>query len=225
IGRNFFDLFGTPERKGQIGREFLENIGRGIVAAHMEMEIVTRGGERRIILWNNTILRGPEQSIVGSASVGSDVTEQRAAESQLLHNAFHDALTGLPNRVLFLERVEHALHWTRRAGRKPFAVLLLDIDYFKNVNDSLGHAAGDQLLIALGERLSRCVRAADTVARFGGDEFTVLIESIDGAGHITRATTRIHDEIATPFMIEGQEIFTSASIGVAIAGSEYEKPE
>ncbi len=225
IGKNFFDLFVPEERREQVGRGFLENIGRGIIGAHLEMEIVTRNGEKRIILWNNTVLRSPENSILGAASIGSDVTEQREAESQLVHNAFHDSLTGLPNRALFIDRVAHALNGTKRAGRKPFAVLLLDIDHFKNVNDSLGHAAGDQLLIALGERLVRSVRPGDTVARFGGDEFTVLIESISGPADVNRATMRIHDEIAAPFTIEGQEIFTSGSIGVTIAGGEYEQPE
>jgi diguanylate cyclase (GGDEF)-like protein/PAS domain S-box-containing protein len=225
IGRNFFELFVPSERRDQVGRGFLENIGRGIIGAHLEMEIVTRDGEKRIILWNNTVLRSPENSILGAASIGSDVTEQREAESQLVHNAFHDSLTGLPNRALFLDRVAHALSSTKRAGTKLFAVLLLDIDHFKNVNDSLGHAAGDQLLVAVGERLVRCVRAADTVARFGGDEFTILIESINSPADVTRATMRIHDEIAAPFMIEGQEIFTSGSIGVNIAGSDYEQPE
>src|SRR5205085_411879 len=110
-------------------------------------------------------------------------------------------------------------------GRKMFAVLLLDIDHFKNVNDSLGHLAGDQLLVAIGERLVRCVRIADTVARFGGDEFTILMESINEPMDVTRLTSRIHDEIASPFTIEGQEIFTSSSIGVTIAGPEYEHPE
>ena len=225
IGKNFFELFVPAERREQVSRGFLENIGRGIIAAHIEMEIVTRDGEKRIILWNNTVLRSPENSILGAASIGSDVTEQREAEHQLVHNAFHDSLTGLPNRALFLDRVAHALNTIKRAGRKPFAVLLLDIDHFKNVNDSLGHAAGDQLLVALGERLARCVRAADTVARFGGDEFTILIENVEGPTEVTRATIRIHDEIAAPFTIEGQEIFTSASIGVTIAGGDYEQPE
>ncbi|PYQ54033.1 MAG: diguanylate cyclase [Acidobacteria bacterium] len=225
IGKNFFDLFVPRERRDQVSRGFLENIGRGVIGAHVEMEIFTRAGEKRIILWNNTVLRSREDSILGAASIGSDVTEQREAESQLVHNAFHDSLTGLPNRALFLDRVAHALNTTKRAGRKPFAVLLLDIDHFKNVNDSLGHAAGDQLLIAIGERLGHCVRAADTVARFGGDEFTILIESIDGPTDVTRTTIRIHDEIATPFTIEGQEIFTSASIGVTISTADYEQPE
>ncbi|HJT17349.1 MAG TPA: diguanylate cyclase, partial [Thermoanaerobaculia bacterium] len=229
IGKNFFDLFVHEQRREQVRREFLENLGRGIIGAHIEMEISTRTGERRIVLWNNTVLRSPENSVLGVASIGSDVTEQRQAESQLVHNAFHDALTGLPNRALFLDRVEHALESVRqdprRSGRKPFAVLLLDIDHFKDVNDSLGHAAGDELLIAIGQRLVRCMRTADTVARFGGDEFTILMEAIGGPADVTRATTRIHDEIAAPFTIEGQEIFTSASIGVSIAGPEYDKPE
>ena len=225
IGKNFFELFVPEDRREQVGRGFLENLGRGIVGAHIEMEIKTRDGERRIILWNNTVLRSPENSILGIASIGSDVTEQRQAESQLVHNAFHDALTGLPNRALFLDRVAHALNWTRRAGRKSFAVLLLDVDHFKDVNDSLGHLAGDQLLITLGERLVSCMRIADTVARFGGDEFTILMESINGPADVTRATSRIHEAIAAPFTIEGQDIFTSASIGVTIAGPEYEQPE
>jgi len=225
IGKNFFDLFVPEDRRDQVGRGFLENIGRGIVGAHIEMEIKTRDGERRIILWNNTVLRSPENSVLGIASIGSDVTEQRQAESQLVHNAFHDALTGLPNRALFLDRVAHALNWTRRAGRKPFAVLLLDVDHFKDVNDSLGHLAGDQLLITLGERLVGCMRVADTVARFGGDEFTILMESINGPADVTRATDRINEAIGAPFTIEGQDIFTSASIGVTIAGPDYEQPE
>ena len=226
IGKNFFDLFLPADRREQAARGFLEAIGRGIVGAHVEMEIEGRSGERRIVMWNNTVLRSPENSILGTASIGSDVTEQRQAESQLVHNAFHDALTALPNRALFLDRVAHALEGLRDPrGRKPFAVVLLDIDRFKDVNDSLGHAAGDQLLIAFGERLVSSMRTTDTVARFGGDEFTILMESINGPADVSRASARIHTEIAVPFMIDGQEIFTSASIGVTIATPDYDAPE
>jgi diguanylate cyclase (GGDEF)-like protein/PAS domain S-box-containing protein len=225
VGKNFFDLFVPEERRAQLSRAFMENIGRGIIAAHDEMEIVARDGERRVILWNNTILRGPENSIVGAASIGSDVTERRTAESQLQHNAFHDALTGLPNRALFFDRVAHALSHLKRPGKNNFAVLLLDVDDFKNVNDSLGHAAGDQLLVGIGERLCKCVRASDTVARFGGDEFTVLIEGVGSPADVTYALGRIHREIATPFNIDGHEIYATASIGVTIAAAEYEQPE
>jgi diguanylate cyclase (GGDEF)-like protein/PAS domain S-box-containing protein len=225
IGKNYFELFVPQERRAQLGRAFLENIGRGIIAAHDEMEVVTRDGERRVILWNNTILRGPENSIVGAAAIGSDVTERRQAESQLLHNAFHDALTGLPNRALFFDRVGHALSHLKRPGRHTFAVLLLDIDDFKNVNDSLGHAAGDQLLIGIGERLVHCMRASDTVARFGGDEFTILMEGVTGPADVTHAVSRIHQEIELPFNIDGHEIFATGSIGVTFAAAEYEQPE
>ena len=225
IGRNFYDLFIAPEHREQARRSFVENVGRGVLAAHGEVELIARDGERRIILWNNTVLRSPENIILGAASIGSDVTEQRAAETALLHNAFHDALTGLPNRALFIDRAAQALNRVKRDARKAFAVLLLDIDHFKNVNDSLGHAAGDQLLVAIGERLSRSVSAGDTVARFGGDEFTLLIENLAGPGDVTHAAARIHDEIAAPFDIDGHEIYSSASIGVIVAGAEYDTPE
>ena len=225
IGRNFFELFLPAERQVAVAREFTSNIGRGVIAAHDEMEIVTHSKERRIILWNSTVLRSPEGSILGIASIGSDVTEQRVAERQLLYNAFHDSLTALPNRALFIDRVDHALNRLRRDGTQSFAVLLLDVDHFKNVNDSLGHAAGDQLLVQIGERLSRSVRAADTVARFGGDEFTVLIERVTDAADATRTSARIQEEIAAPFRIGDSEIFSSASIGVIVAGPEYETAE
>jgi diguanylate cyclase (GGDEF)-like protein/PAS domain S-box-containing protein len=229
IGRNFFDLFAPEERRAAASRAFIANVGRGVIGAHDEYEIVTRTGERRMILWNSTILRNAEGSVLGAASIGSDVTEQRVAEKQLLYNAFHDALTGLPNRALFLDRVEHALNRVWRDERHAFAVLLLDVDHFKNVNDSLGHAAGDELLIEIGKRLGRSVRAADTVARFGGDEFTVLVEKVVDATDATRTAARIQEELSAPFRrvqddVES-DIFPSASIGIIVAGKEYETAE
>jgi diguanylate cyclase (GGDEF)-like protein/PAS domain S-box-containing protein len=222
VGRNFFELLAPEERRVAAARAFTTSLGRGSIGAHDEYEIVTRAGERRIILWNSTILRNAEGSILGAASIGSDVTEQRIAEKQLLYNAFHDSLTALPNRALFLDRVEQALNRVRRDERHAFAVLLLDVDHFKNVNDSLGHAAGDELLIEIGQRLSRSVRAADTVARFGGDEFTVLIERVADVTDATRTAARIQEEIAAPFVIGENDIFSSASIGIIVAGKEYE---
>lgn len=154
-----------------------------------------------------------------------DITERKRSEERLLHDAFHDALTGLPNRTLFLDHLRLALE---RAGRHPerrFAVLFLDLDRFKILNDSLGHLAGDQFLIEVAQRLSDCLRAGDTVARLGGDEFTVLIEEVTGLEEVKEVAARIQSEMTRPFMIKGQEVFTAASIGIALGGPDYQSPE
>jgi diguanylate cyclase (GGDEF)-like protein/PAS domain S-box-containing protein len=225
IGSNWFDLFVPEDQRAPVRRSFIEKIGDGLIAAHEESAIVTRRGERRLISWNNTILRNAQGSVFGAATIGIDVTEQRRAESQLLHDAFHDVLTGLPNRALFLDRVAHALTRSRRDMPRSFAVLLLDIDRFKVVNDSLGHAIGDQLLVLLGQRLQTCLRGGDTVARFGGDEFTIMVESISDVTDATRSAARIQAALTEPFVVEGEEIYTSVSIGIAVAAPEYDRPE
>ncbi len=148
-----------------------------------------------------------------------DVTERRRLEGQLVHEAFHDSLTGLANRALFKDRVEHALTGRRGADR-TVTVLFLDLDGFKEVNDSLGHAAGDILLTRVAERLRSSVRANDTVARLGGDEFAVLIE--DGLDDLraTDGAQRITAGLEVPFFVTGQEIHVRASVGIATAGPE-----
>ncbi|MFL5427530.1 MAG: EAL domain-containing protein [Myxococcales bacterium] len=146
-----------------------------------------------------------------------DVTERLRAEEKLWHAAFYDSLTGLPNRALFMERLGMALDRSQRRGRTGFAVLFLDLDRFKVVNDSLGHRAGDTLLVQICRRLERTRRAGDTVARLGGDEFAILAEGVDDAKDAAHVAERIQRELAAPFQIEGQEVFTSASIGIALA--------
>ncbi|MEO8034234.1 MAG: diguanylate cyclase, partial [Acidobacteriota bacterium] len=225
IGRDWFDLFVSSEERQAMREAFVASIGLGRIAAHNENEIVTKRGERRLIGWNNTVLRNAQGSILGEASIGIDVTEQRRAEKQLLHDAFHDALTGLPNRALFLDRVSSSLSRTRRDRAHCFAVLLLDIDRFKVVNDSLGHVVGDQLLASIAARLTRALRSGDTVARVGGDEFTIMVESITGVTEANRAAVRVLDTLNEPFLLEGEEIFANVSIGIAISGPEYDRPE
>ena len=137
-----------------------------------------------------------------------------------IHQAFHDSLTRLPNRALFVDRLRHAL--TRAArGSSEVAVLFLDLDTFKTVNDSLGHAAGDELLIAVAGRISETVRAGDTAARFAGDEFVVLLEDVERS-EVSRAAERIHEALEAPFSVQGREVFVSASIGIAVGGDEAE---
>jgi diguanylate cyclase (GGDEF)-like protein/PAS domain S-box-containing protein len=148
-----------------------------------------------------------------------DISERKAFEEQLSHQAFHDAVTNLANRALFRDRVSHALERQQRDTR-PIAVLFMDLDDFKTVNDSLGHAAGDVLLREVGERLRECLRAADTAARLGGDEFAILLE--DGGDGIQAADVadRIMQVFEAPFHLEGKEVFVRSSIGIAVADGE-----
>jgi diguanylate cyclase (GGDEF)-like protein/PAS domain S-box-containing protein len=146
-----------------------------------------------------------------------DVTERNALEAELRHQAFHDALTHLANRALFSDRADHALGRQRRHGR-GLAVLLLDLDGFKTVNDSLGHNAGDQLLVEVASRLASVLRVDDTAARLGGDEFAVLLEDLPDDEFALDVAQRIIDEVATPFHLSGKEIFVTASIGITFGG-------
>jgi diguanylate cyclase (GGDEF)-like protein/PAS domain S-box-containing protein len=145
-----------------------------------------------------------------------DVTARKDAEEQLRHQAFHDALTGLANRALFTNRVEHALVLRSQATRPDVAVLFLDLDDFKGVNDTLGHAAGDTLLRSVGVRLREALSPSYTVARLGGDEFAVLIEDLAGAPTAIDAAERIVSALQRPFDIEGREVFVTASVGIAL---------
>jgi len=154
-----------------------------------------------------------------------DVTERKTAEQRLVHDAFHDALTNLPNRALFTDLLARSIGRAARRGDYQFALLFLDIDRFKVINDSLGHLVGDHLLNAIARRLERCVRPGDTVARLGGDEFTVLVDDIAGPQDATRVADRIQRELNLPFTLSGQEVFTSASIGIALSATGYEQPD
>ena len=162
----------------------------------------------------------------GTRIAGSqtDVTERKLAVERLMHDAFHDALTQLPNRALFMDRLARAIEAHRRHPRSLFAVLFLDLDRFKVVNDSLGHLLGDELLVAVARRLNGLVRSSDTVARLGGDEFAMLIDGIDHEADAVRAARRIQDELLVPFRVGAHEIFTTVSIGIALSTTGYTDP-
>lgn len=155
----------------------------------------------------------------------SDVTERKVAEQQLLHDALHDHLTSLPNRSLLLERLGRVIERAHRNESLIYAVLFLDLDQFKVVNDSLGHQAGDRLLIEIGQRLEKLLRSSDTLARLGGDEFVVLLEDLASAEAAWAVAERIQEELLRPFEINGQLLVSSASIGIVIGPSESERPE
>jgi diguanylate cyclase (GGDEF)-like protein/PAS domain S-box-containing protein len=225
VGQNWFAQFLTPESRGAIEEGFLSRIGAGQIEPHHQNEILTRKGERRMVAWNNTVLHDPYGKVVGTASIGIDITEELHAKQRLVHDALHDALTGLPNRVLFLDRLNAARTRMNGHGDPTFAVLLMDLDRFKLVNDGLGHAVGDQLLIAASEAIQACVGENDTVARLGGDEFAVLLETSTGTPDVREVALRIHQALASPFPIAGHEVFTTASIGIAIGSGEYARAE
>ena len=153
-----------------------------------------------------------------------DITERKTLERRLRHQATHDSLTGLPNRTLFAERLAQALRRTERQ-EGGVAMLFVDLDNFKFVNDSLGHEVGDRLLVAVAERLRACVRPEDTVGRLAGDEFTILISDVRDADEASRATERVAEALRSPFVLAGEELYVTASIGVALGASPGDRPE
>jgi diguanylate cyclase (GGDEF)-like protein/PAS domain S-box-containing protein len=155
----------------------------------------------------------------------TDVTEQKQAEKRLLYNAFHDALTGLPNRALFMDRLKHSLSEVKKGEGYSFGVLFLDLDRFKVVNDSLGHQIGDQLLVAAARRLESCLRPGDTVARLGGDEFAIILDRVRHVSDAIQAAERIRERLAAPFNISDHEVFISTSIGIALNQTASEEPD
>lgn len=153
------------------------------------------------------------------------ITQRKQSEKLLRHNAYHDKLTNLPNRVLFTERLARALKRTKQRKNYLFAVLFIDLDRFKVINDSLGHMVGDQLLIAIARCLESCLRPQDMVARFGGDEFAILLNNIKDVNDAISVVGRIQEQLKLPFKLNGQEVFTSISVGVALNTIDYVQPE
>jgi PAS domain S-box-containing protein len=214
--------------------------GRG---ERMEYRVLHKDGSWRTLESTASPIRNAKGQTDKLVIVNRDITERKRAEEMLVHNAFHDGLTNLPNRALFLDRLQHALTLSKRHPNYKFAVLLIDVDEFKIVNDSLGHTAGDELLIQLAQRLKGSVRQADTVsrpriggapnrpanddtlARLGGDEFTILLDDIRDPIEAVRVAERIQAELAVPFSIDQQEIVISASIGIAASASPHTQAE
>jgi len=204
--------------------------GRG---ERLEYRIRHKDGSWRFLESTASAIRSPEGETMGLVIVNRDITERGRAEQRLAHQSFHDSLTDLPNRSLFLDRLQRAVTVSRRHVDFKFAVLFIDIDEFKVFNDSLGHAAGDNLLVQITKRLTAGLRTADTIsrprvgedtelyvgestlARPGGDEFTVLIEELHDPSDAIRVAERIQQRLAVPFDSNGQEIVLSASIGIA----------
>lgn len=190
-----------------------------------ELIFYRKEGTRFWVDLNTVPITNEQGRVTHFVSVMREVTERKQVEEQLRRNAFHDSLTGLPNRLLFMERLTHTLGHAKRQPGYLFAVLFLDLDRFKVINDSLGHMIGDKLLIEIARRLEACLHATDTIARLGGDEFTILLEDIQGSEDAIKVARRVHEELSAPFNLNGHEVFTSVSIGIAISTTEFERPE
>jgi diguanylate cyclase (GGDEF)-like protein/PAS domain S-box-containing protein len=227
IGNKPVEWFGRihPEDIERVKAELNAHLDGTKPQFQSECRILNKEGNYRWMLTRGVAVRdelGPYR-LAGSQT---DITERKLAEEQLLRDAFYDALTNLPNRALFLDRLTGAAARAgaraRRGKPQYFAVLFMDLDRFKVINDSLGHVLGDELLVGIAQRLMSSVRPGDTIARLGGDEFTVLVEDVGDVRDAISVAERIQNALKLPFNLEGREVFTTASIGIAMSSLDFE---
>ncbi|MCK4977652.1 MAG: EAL domain-containing protein, partial [Anaerolineales bacterium] len=199
----------------------------GGITAHFENEqrMLHKDGTYRWILSRGLAVLNDNGVATRLAGSQTDVTDRKYAEQKLLHDAFYDKLTNLPNRALFLDHLRLAVERAKRRPDHKFAVLFLDVDRFKDVNDSYGHMVGDKLLVEFGQLLATRLRTTDTIARFGGDEFVILIDDITDESNATQIAEWIDSELVKPFQIKEHEIFVTVSIGIVLSEIGYERAE
>ncbi len=214
-----------PEDLDELKSALNEHLIHGVAHFEHEHRVRNKAGQYLWVLCRGLAVRDESGTAYRIAGSLTDISARKRAEAQLRHDAMHDALTRLPNRTLYLDRLDIALRRYHRNKDKQFAVLFFDLDRFKNVNDSLGHSIGDELLLAAAKRLQQFLRPGDTLARLGGDEFAILLNDLEGLADAQQVAERIHELLAREFTIGGHEVYTSASIGIALSASHYQRPE
>ncbi|HEY0133327.1 MAG TPA: EAL domain-containing protein [Nannocystis sp.] len=231
IGKTMHDIISSEELADAHHARYIHVMETG---HNLDVEEMIEA-EGKTLWFASTVvpLRDHTGEIAGVQVIARDVTSKRRAEIALRdreerskHEALHDPLTRLPNRLLFMDRLEMEVIHTRQAATESrFAVLCLDLDRFKNINDSLGHSAGDRLLIEFSRRLHECIGPEDTLARLGGDEFAILLRSIHDASDAIRVADRVLNLLKQPFTLRGQDVYVPTSVGIALSASGYERPE
>lgn len=218
-----------PEDLHRMKHDMEQHIQGRSAQFRSEYRMMRSDGEYRWMLSRGVVVRDANGKVLRAAGSQTDITDHKLAESQLRHDAMHDALTGLANRAVLIDRINQCLHRVQRAPEQLFAVIFMDLDRFKVINDSLGHVAGDQLLIELSRRLGALLRANDMVsrgephhlARLGGDEFVVVLDNICNPVDALRVADRLEKAMAQAFDIGGHEVVVSASFGVAVSNEKY----
>lgn len=209
------------------------------VGKKLEYRIRHKDGTWRVLESIASIIRDRNGAVNKLVIVNRDVTERKRAQEQLEHSSFHDALTGLPNRRLFLERLHHLFLRAQRNPERRYAVLLVDLDHFKVFNESMGPVIGDRVIVEIGLRLGACLRGEDTVtrvenafaatdavlSRMGGDEFTILLEDLNNPSNALRVAKRVVAAVAEPLLVGGQEVKTTASVGIALSATSHKRAE
>jgi diguanylate cyclase (GGDEF)-like protein/PAS domain S-box-containing protein len=218
LGRRLGDLT-VPEEFRDQAEEVVSELRAGRTWSG-ETRLRRKDGSYVPVLGTATPLFDDRKNLVGMIGVSADISQRKALEEELEHRASHDPLTGLPNRSTFVERIGHALQRTRRGqNSRKVGVLFMDLDGFKTINDSLGHEAGDRLLIAVAERLKNRLRPEDTLARFGGDEFAVLLEDVADSSDVIRVAQRIVESLREPFTVDEHRVIVSTCVGITLGSA------
>lgn len=215
----------NPDDLGQTLIKTQELLEGAISSFQLETRYISKDGQNLWVLSSASVVRADDGEARHLVFQIQNISDRKQAEDQIRHAAFHDSLTGLPNRTLLSDRMSMSVERAKRSSDYRFAVLFIDLDRFKVVNDTMGHEMGDKLLIELSQRLNESVRAVDTVARLGGDEFAILLDGMHDEHLAIEIATRIQEQLSKPFDLEGQEFFTSASIGISFSSMGYDKPE
>ncbi|AUT03254.1 REC domain-containing diguanylate cyclase [Nostoc sp. CENA543] len=228
IGKAFTDVLSLVDKDmdeviGNLAKQAVQ-VGE-VVNLPENCILISKEGKEIPIGDNIAPIRDHNGRVTGAVLVFQDITQRKLTELQILRNAFCDGLTGIPNRTLFLDRLKQAVERSKRRSDYRFAVLFLDLDGFKGINDRFGHSMGDDFLVAIARRLESCVRSCDTVSRFGGDEFAVLLEEIKDINDVINVAKRIQDTLGLPISLNGNQIYTTASIGITLSHGHTDEPE